>query len=363
MKKATITEATNSKTGGKVKLIRSEGYNLNFDYTTGRLERWGKTEDEDPSWSPFGPEIMDIEITADGGCPQACPFCYKGNKAGGTPTNMSLETFKKIFATFPKTITQIAFGITGVNANPDLFKIFEYCRENRVIPNVTVSSGDKLTDEQVARLVKLCGAMAFSVYSFTPRESRYDLISRFIAVGLKQCNIHFLISSETIKFAYEVCEDIKSNPKLKGLNAIVFLGLKPKNRGQAFSVLPTEDYITLVDYCLEKEIPFGFDSCSCCKFMEAVNRNDNLTTERKTQLTQCAEPCESLNFSFYINAQGLSYPCSFGEDMEDYIDMTKVKDFMKEVWLSDKAFQWRKRLSDVNRECPLYPEIRVKHTI
>jgi MoaA/NifB/PqqE/SkfB family radical SAM enzyme len=352
MSKAKIVEA------GQFKFIRSEDYNLNFDYDTGRLERWGKTLQDDPDWSPFGPEIMDIEITADGGCPQSCPFCYKGNKAGGVPTNMSLDTFKTIFATFPKTITQIAFGITSISANPDLFPIFEFCRENRVIPNVTISSGDKLTDEQVDRLVKLCGAMAFSVYSFTPRDTRYDLIARFIAAGLKQCNIHFMISKQTIKFAYEVCEDIKSNPKLKGLNAIVFLGLKPKSRGQSFDVLPTEDYITLVNYCLDNQIPFGFDSCSAPRFEKAVSIS-SLDDARKQELMTCSERCESGLFSAYIDAKGRYWHCSFGEDREDAfgIDVTTIKDFNKEVWYAPQMVEWRKKLFGLKRECPLYSEI------
>ena len=81
---------------GKVKLFRSPEYNYNFDLVTGRFERWGKTENDDPTWSPFGPEIMDIEIGADGGCPMTCKFCYKGNHAGGTSFSMNLETFKKV---------------------------------------------------------------------------------------------------------------------------------------------------------------------------------------------------------------------------------------------------------------------------
>lgn len=41
---------------------------------------------------------------------------------------MSLETFKALFHKLPTTVCQIAFGIGDINANPDLFKIMEYCR-------------------------------------------------------------------------------------------------------------------------------------------------------------------------------------------------------------------------------------------
>ncbi len=98
-----------------VKLLRSEGYNFNFDKRSGFFARWGKTESDDPSFSPFGPEIMDIEISEGEGCPLSCPFCYKGNKKGNNATNMSLDTFKKIFATFPKITVNATIARNGRN--------------------------------------------------------------------------------------------------------------------------------------------------------------------------------------------------------------------------------------------------------
>ena len=103
--------------------------------------------------------------------------CYKGNRKGSNATNMSFETFHKIFKTFPPTLTQIAFGITSVGSHPELFKIFQYCRDNGVIPNVTINGADPLTDEQIGKLVQVCGAMAISVVWPTP-EKGFDLIKR-----------------------------------------------------------------------------------------------------------------------------------------------------------------------------------------
>lgn len=350
------------KTENGVKKFRSESYNYNFDLTTGFFQRWGKTQEDDPNWSPFGPEIMDIEISEGKGCPIVCPFCYKGNSKGNEAVNMSFKTFKTIFKTFPKTITQIAFGITSVGSHPELFDIFEYCRINRVIPNVTVNGSDPLTDYQVKRLVGVCGAMAISVV-WPNQEKGFDLIKRLTDAGLKQANIHFMISKQTIGNAYEVCKAIKNDPRLAKLNAIVFLGLKPKARGQSFDVLPTDEYVKLVNYCLENEIPFGFDSCSCCRFMESVKTNKTLSDDKKEKLMECAEPCESGLFSAYIDASGKYWHCSFGENREDSggMDVTKIKDFTKEIWYHPKMTEWRTKLISIERECPLYPEIRVKY--
>lgn len=83
------------------KIVRSKTYNYNFDKETGFFARWGKTKEDDPLFSPFGPEILDIEITTkcDGVGGKLCPFCYKSNTPNGK--NMSFETFKKMIDKFP----------------------------------------------------------------------------------------------------------------------------------------------------------------------------------------------------------------------------------------------------------------------
>lgn len=290
--------------------------------------------------------------------------CYKGNKKGDASksNHMSFETFKQIFATFPKTVTQIAFGITSIGAHPELFDIFAYCRKYHVVPNVTINGMDPLTDEQIAKLKKFCGAMAISI-NRTNKENGFNLIDRLIKAGCHQINIHYVISKQTIKFAYEVCDAIKNDSRLKELNAIVFLGLKPKERGQNLDVLPTDQYFGLVEYCLKNNIRFGFDSCSAPRFDKAVEIA-TLDEAKKKMLLSCSERCESGLFSAYIDSTGKYWHCSFGEGMPIAygIDVTKVTDFQKEVWLSEPMNNWRKRLFELNRECPLYKEIHIDPT-
>lgn len=346
------------------KVLRSEDYNYDFSLDTGEFRRWGKTPDDDPKWSPFGPEIMDIEISDGNSCPMTCAFCYKGNKKGdGAGTHMSLETFKQIFATLPKTVTQIAYGITSISAHPQLFEIFEFSRANGVIPNVTINGADPLTDEQVSRLVRVTGAMAVSINK-TNSDSGFNLINKLTSAGATQINIHYVISKQTIGFAYDVCNAIKSDPRLSKMNAIVFLGLKPKNRGQAFDILPTPEYIKLVNHCLENEIRFGFDSCSAPKFDKAIEIS-SLDQAMKKRLLQCSERYESGLFSAYVDCYGKYWHCSFGEGMDIAygIDVTKVKNFTEEVWLSPPMTTWRNRLFELNRECPLYSEIHVEKNL
>lgn len=74
------------------KRVESPNYTYNFNKKTGLFFRVGKTRDDDPDWSSFGPEIADIEIGTI--CHQGCEFCYKSNTAIGK--NMDLQTFKKV---------------------------------------------------------------------------------------------------------------------------------------------------------------------------------------------------------------------------------------------------------------------------
>jgi hypothetical protein len=89
-----------------------------------------------------------------------------------------------------------------------------------------------------------------------------------------------------------------------------------------------------------------------------------LSDEMKEQLLMRSERCESGLFSAYLDCTGKYWHCSFGEGREDSygIDVTKVSDFTKEVWLSQPMMEWRTKLFDLKRECPLYPEIRVENT-
>jgi hypothetical protein len=99
--------------GKNVKMVRSGNYNYNFDLASGYFERWGKNKEDDPDFSPFGPEILDIEVSTicNGINGKPCPFCYKGNTCKGS--NMSLETFQKILLKMPQTLLRLhlALGI------------------------------------------------------------------------------------------------------------------------------------------------------------------------------------------------------------------------------------------------------------
>lgn len=334
-----------------VKVFRSEDYNYNFNKTTGFFARWGKNEEDDPQFSPFGPEILDIEVTTKCSGPgnKLCTFCYKSNTPNGK--NMSLDTFRKVLDKMPRTLTQVAFGADAhATSNPDLFKMMEYCKynaKNPVVPNITVAD---ISDDTADTLSRLCGAVAVSRYS--DKELCYNSVKKLSDRGVHQTNIHVMISQETLEQAIETIKDYKTDPRLAHLNAIVFMSLKKKGRGERFTPLTQEQFKSLVELAFELKVPFGFDSCSCNKFLEAVKNKENFDI-----LAQSSEPCESSAFSSYIDVDSTFFPCSFSEKASGWETGLKIKDdtnFMKDIWNHERVISFRENLIKCKRNCPLY---------
>lgn len=354
--------------------FRSETYNYDFDKNTGFFARWGRTPDDDPQFSPIGNEILDWEIVS-GKCPgvlskdgktmTSCRFCYKDNSFNKEAKILTFDKFKEIFDKITKSrnISQIAFGISGTKTNPDFIKIMKYTRDHGVIPNYTLNGSD-LDDEILNATLDLCGAVAVSVLPVN-KDLGYDTVYKFTSKGFKQANLHVVISQETFPFVKEVLCDRLIDPRLEKVNAIVFLGIKPKGRAVGhFKPLGLEGYRELINFCLENKIGFGFDSCGSQKF-EAVVETMDISDEEKKKYKSVAESCESGLFSIYCNVENEFFPCSFAEGEKGWEKGLKIKDdFLKDVWYHPRMIEWRTNLmSDYScngcRKCSIFPEINL----
>lgn len=326
----------------EIKVLKSTDYNFIFNRKTGFFARWGKKKEDDPSYSPYGPEIADIEIVQ-GDCMGNCAFCYKSN---GEVENhyMNLADYKLLLAKMPKTLCQVAFGITDIDANPDFFEIMEHTREMGVIPNYTTHGLD-ITPEIAKKTKEVCGAVAVSIVD---KEKTYDAIKMFTDAGMDQVNIHYMISEETYDEAFQIMDDMKNDPRLAKMNALVFLSLKQKGRGDSYEGLAFTKYKQLVDTALSDGTRIGFDSCSAPLFLAAIK--DRPDYEHYEEL---AEPCESYLFSIYINNKGECVPCSFLEEEAGYehLNILKCDDFMKDIWNHESVKTWRKNLLATEKEC------------
>ncbi len=329
-----------------IKVYNSPAYKYMFNLETGFFARWGATPEDDPEFSPVGPEIADIEVSTI--CSKGCPWCYKSNKCQGR--NMSLHDFKIILNKFPNTLTQVAFGIGDIDANPDLWKMMEFCREKNVIPNLTIN-GDRMTPELYDKIVGLCGAVAVSLYD---KDTCYNAIEQLTNRGMNQVNIHSLLAHETYDKCIDVLLDSTTDKRLEKLNAVIYLWLKPKGERNHLTQVGAKDYRNLVRFALEKKLKLGFDSCSAPMFLKAVEGHG----QYKQFETMC-EPCESTLFSYYINTDGVGFPCSFSEGVIEGIDVLHAQDFMKDVWNGKQTTDFRTNCigsKDVNkcRNCTIY---------
>lgn len=343
-----------------IRKVKSTNYNSFFDTVTGFFARWGKTFEEDPEMCPVGPEICDFEIsticngfgkTMESRKP--CTWCYKSNTHVGE--NMSLETFNNILLKMPRTLTQIAFGIGDIDSNPDMLDIMRSCRDHNVVPNVTVN-GMGINYYWASKLANVVGACAVSHYT---DDLCFDAVKNLTDAGLKQVNIHKLLAAETLEGCFTLINKVKTDPRLAGLKAIVFLLLKPKgNRNQLTPIRDMASYKRLMDYAQEKGVQVGMDSCSAPMALQTLPEN----------CIQSIEPCESTLFSIYLNVQGEVFPCSFTEGTKGWETGISTKDIasFKDVWYHPRLVEWREGLLKSSsgcssctsqkhcRSCPIY---------
>jgi len=315
------------------KSIRSPGYNYTFDKKDGLFMRWGDHLGDDPQWSPYGPELADIEIST-GDCSGSCPFCYKSNGMG-FGQHMTLDSFKEILDALPNTLTQVALGITDADANPYFIDIMKECRSRGVIPNYT-TSGFGLSPEVIQETVGLCGAVAVSIYPHNWNIA-WAAVQNYIDAGMKQVNVHLLYHDMNEHFVRKALAEAEA---VDGLNAVVLLGLKPKGGAAGWKPLDQQRFEAIVD---STDVRLGFDSCTAPKFERWAERNN------RPELLVFSERCESSLFSIYINVHGQAFPCSFAEGHQA-VKPTDVKG----AWKSPEFAKFRWWLLENNRECPLY---------
>jgi len=341
----------------KVKMIQSIEYNSIFDKATGGFARWGFNKESNPPYSPFGPEILDLEISQSKSCSGHCKFCYKSN---GIPTtldhNMTLDEFKILIKKFPKTLCQIAFGICDIDTNPDFFKMMEVARNDfGVIPNYTCN-GLKMTDKYIKQSAKLCGAVSVSLVN---EKKTFETMQKLMDAGLKIVNMHYVIHDKSYDNAFRIVDKLLKKQCFK---YIIFLAYKPKglNCGE-FKSLPLNQYAKLINYCTEAGVKFGVDSCSGPMILKSLNYDVNSDDFKNLNVWQ--EPCESTLFSSYVNCYGDFYPCSFTENEDGWhegLNVLNCRDFNNDIWFHPRTIEFRNKLlmTTSNCNCPFKQHCR-----
>lgn len=316
-----------------------DGYNWVFDTESGFFVRWGKTKDDDPQFSPFGPEIADIEISTI--CNHNCPFCYKDNSKLGE--NMSREVFDSVLSKLPDNVMQIAYGIGSISSVVDLLPyVFSKTRERGIVPNITINGLD-MTPNLYGLLATFCGAVSVS---HTGSDSLcFDAIKNLHKSGLKQINIHKVVHSDNINDCFNLIDKVKDN-KIPELSSLVFLILKPKGRAKNSSkILSFNRFKSVLDYAKYCNVSIGMDSCGAPL---AIKANFDWLDKRSISC------CDSSAFSIYVDIHGKAYPCSFtagNPGWENGLNIVTCSDFIKDIWFNPKLVSWRNQLLNSTRNC------------
>jgi len=294
-------------------------------------------------------EIVDWEISEK--CNMGCAFCYKSNVAH-EGKNLSFDDFKKVFSKLPPSVISIAYGIGSISLCPDLWDILKYTRKNGIIPTITIN-GDA-TEDDLDKLSSVVGACAVSVYD---KDKSYNCIKGLTDRGLEQCNIHAVISEETYEKTLDILSDIKTDPRLSNLRALVMLSLKEKGRSVGrFHQLSQEKFDILFQYAIDNNIGCGFDSCSAAKAFNFIDRNPQYEYMR-----EYIEPCEAGGiYSSYINVNCEYFPCSFAEGVGEWssgLSVISCDDIMKDIWFNEKTRKFGesvRKCRSCNQGCPIY---------
>jgi len=273
--------------------------------------------------------------------------------------------FKQILDIMPKTLMQIAFGITDNGANKYMYDMFRYCRDKDVVPNYT-SHGLDVTKQDAHLTAKLCGVVGVSV---TPDlqndklndklhkgrlETKYDAVARLKDSGMQHINLHYVVSNETVPYIPNLIESVRHDPRLQGIDAILFLAYKPKGRNEGYSPIQNISIIRdIITECFSQNVKIGMDSCSAPMFLKSIEDHTN-----KKLIMSMVEPCEAGLFNAYIDVVGALHPCSMipgtnkeiwntGIPLHTYIAQGKIRthaDFIANVWRHERLHEWRRLL-------------------
>jgi hypothetical protein len=247
-----------------------------------------------------------------------------------------------------------------------MWKMFAYARAHHVIPNLTFN-GYGLNEINVPLLAKFCGGIAVSHYNST--DDCFAAIETLSVAGIKQVNIHKVLSQESLSSCYELLSFCSVDERAKNhLKAVVFLTLKPKGSRNCHNpIKDVSEYKKLIEHANALGVQMGMDSCSASMYLRAMKDSPHFD-----RFVEMVESCESLRFSFYCNVDGEFFPCSFTEGESGWergLLVTESTDFMKDVWNHKRSVEWRNK--NIENEdptvcqgcigCTTFPEIDPKN--
>ena len=285
----------------------SQDYNFLGDPSTGLTMRWGRHTRDNPARAPW-PELADIAISNQ--CSQGCQYCYRDSIPDGGLMSFEQYAFVLDRLHSPRwgKVFQVALGGGEPAQHPELARILGHTKECGVVANFT-TSGVGL-DQSLARLAKDCvGAVAVSAMSLEKLNRR--AVALLCQAGVR-VNIHYVLGRASLAQATDIllgkCEDF-----LSGVNAVIFLTLKPMGRAGTEHRLhdgpELKNFLSAIgnQRCQAR---IGFDAC----FVPLLLRHAQVNPEY-------VDACEAGFFSLFIDETLQAKPCSFALGQDSGLDL------------------------------------------
>ena len=269
------------------------GFKSIFNPHTGFAVRGELADGTDPIYAS-SPELVDCKITNQ--CDNGCTYCYMGSNRDGKHCQ-SKDYFFLLDQMCDLGVFQVALGGGEPTMHPDFSLILRTTKQWGVVPNYS-TNGNHLTQEIVDASRDFCGAVAVSWHD-PPNVAATEWLIRD---GVKT-NVHYILSEQKVDEAIGLMRAL-DNGLLPGLNAIIFLRLKPVGRAHGADAGFTADSLERFFAETQKEHPYkiGFDAC----LIPLVERYADFNS-------MFYDLCDAGRFSAFVDAVEMQASrCSFG---------------------------------------------------
>lgn len=125
---------------------KNGNYDVALNLDDGTMIRWTEANELRPEF----PDSMDVKIT--NRCDRGCPWCHERSTRTGQHANA--DSLEKFIVGLPQ-YTQLALGGGNVLDYPWLTELLHICKENNLIPSITVNQTHFMDDVNYTFLKKL----------------------------------------------------------------------------------------------------------------------------------------------------------------------------------------------------------------
>ncbi|MCP3685231.1 MAG: hypothetical protein GY861_21415 [bacterium] len=324
--------------------FNSKNYNFLYNTDSGFFARWGSKLSIDSLYSPYGPEIIDFELSTK--CSLGCSYCYKSNlSTGRLASSVVITNVLNSLQYKLSPLVQAAFGVGNTIPNNIRYARWLY-NNSGVVTNLTlpaIFSGD---------LTALEGFHTMAVsYSGDIQRCVDSVLFLNTIPTVKRVNIQVVLSKETLPQLYSLISAWNVYFKSNLNPSLILLFVKKKGRAISYSSVDWNELDNLVSLLCNQGIQIGSDSCGYHRLRRTFDR---LGVPYDIVFM---DSCEATRFSIYANLRGEFFPCSFAEGepgWERGIPVSSVRSFLEDVWFSERFCLFREKLLSSGCTCPLF---------